>query len=66
MAKDTQVILNKGGTKERTAEISKITVPDLWGVYITLLDADDIDRAKMVLECWHLAHSLKNHIEEHG
>jgi len=54
------VTLSKGGKKEKTLPVTQITVPDLWHI-AQRLDEED---KKKVLDCWHLAHDLKTHIEE--
>ena len=50
---------NNGGTAEHTVEVSAITIPDLWHIAMRL---DKSDR-EAVLECWHIAHDLKQHLE---
>ena len=65
----------KGGTAEREEPINGIEVPDLWhiamalnagsqrveafknGEFVSMLAGD------YVLECWHLAHDMKRHIQ---
>ncbi len=76
---DTQVTLCKGGTAEKTVKVWEIVIPDLWHVHQRMLwkaqkistktqsgsmeREDCLREAKAVLECWHLAHHLKEHIE---
>ena len=58
---------------ERTVEVSKITIPDLWHVAMALKDMGDkeprfggaygMSASEAVLECWHLCHDLKRAIE---
>lgn len=55
-----QVTLSKGGTAEKTVDVAKLQIPDLWHIAHRL---DEEDKEK-VLECWHLAHDLKTHIED--
>ena len=62
MSIKTVVTLNKGGTKECQVPVSNIVIPDLWAIYMTLKKSNP-ESAEMVLECWHLAHDLRNHIE---
>ena len=62
-----EITLAKGGTSERTIDISRVEIPDLWHVAMHLKgskDPVDVRRAEMILECWHLAHDLKRHIQE--
>ena len=53
------ITLAEGGTAERKIEIKNITVPDLWHIAMRLHGRDQ----EMVLECWHLAHDMKRHIQ---
>ena len=62
MSVKTVVTLNNGGTKECQVPVSNILIPDLWGVYM-MLKKSNPEAAEMVLDCWHLAHDLRNHIE---
>lgn len=68
MANDTKVTLCTGGEGEHTASISKIIIPDLWHIARAVRACDGImyrdKSADQILEVWHLAHDLKNHIRE--
>jgi len=67
MANETKVTLNKGGTKEMTVPISQVRIPNLWHIAEAIRKngkvADGPGCAKLILECWNLAHDLKNHIQ---
>lgn len=57
----TTITLNKGGTAEKQVGIHRIQVPDLWHLaQSTRLDPQE---RKAILDCWHLAHDLKTHIQ---
>ena len=62
-----KVTLNPGGTHEKTVDISEIQIPDLWHIAQALKSKKSAPTAVAagddVLEVWHLAHSLKKHIE---
>ena len=58
-----QVTLHKGGSKEVTLDISRVEIPNLWDIAMGLIDAGRTEESDMVLECWHIAHNLKLHIE---
>jgi hypothetical protein len=66
MANDTKITRAKGGTAERVEQLSHIQLPDLWHLALELpgemFDADTPQGA--VLEVWHLAHDLIEHIRE--
>jgi len=68
MADNTKVSLDKGGTEIRTVPICKVAIPDLWpiaqAIHETGKVADGQGCAKLILECWSLAHDLKRHIQE--
>ena len=65
--------LHKGGAGEREIAITAIDVPDLWHVAMHHLDAADLTKhdecaqhmawSKMILNCWHLAHAMKDHLQ---
>ncbi len=59
----SQIILNKGGTDEQVIDSSEINVPDLWHIAMALNDVGDQCGSDMILDCWYLAHSLKQHIQ---
>lgn len=68
MSTETKVTLSKGGTGKGTKSISKIIIPDLWhiaqGIRCGSLKAANPESADLILECWHLAHDFKRHIQE--
>ena len=66
---------SKGGTAERDEIISQIQVPDLWKiaeifqgksntVYMSKANREAV--ADAILECWHLAHDMKKHLQSNG
>ena len=57
---NTTVVLAKGGTDERIVEVREIVIPDLWHI-ANRLPADERDA---VLETWHLAHNLLDHLKD--
>lgn len=60
---NTQVCTQKGGGVYQEAR--KIQIPDLWHLAMYLKDSKNAglrEQADMVLECWHLAHAMKDHI----
>jgi hypothetical protein len=73
----TDITLKKGGEGETTIKAADINVPDLWHI-AGWLEGEAIRRrknglegaelldtnAKAILDTWHLAHDLKNHIVE--
>jgi hypothetical protein len=64
MARDTKVILSKGGGNEREMIAQDIGVHDLWHLAEFLKKKHHGAAAQMVLDVWHLAHDLKRHIVE--
>ena len=65
----------KGGTAEREEIISQIQVPDLWKIaelfqgksntiYMSKANREAV--ADAVLECWHLAHDMRKHLQTNG
>ena len=63
----------KGGTAECEEPINGITVPDLWHLAQALKDGNLTRNktilakaAEEVLECWHLAHAMKKHLQSNG
>ena len=64
---------SKGGTAEREEIISQIQVPDLWHL-AQALKGGNLTRSKPilakaaeeVLECWHLAHDMRKHLQTNG
>ena len=55
------VILNKGGTKERSVDVKKLQVPDMWHI---VMRAGNVRDQKKILEVWHLCHDLLNHLKQ--
>jgi hypothetical protein len=55
--------IHAGGTGERQIPINSITVPDLWHVATRLREADNTQDAQLVMDCWHLAHAMKDHLQ---
>ena len=60
LAMATTITRSKGGTKERQVPINLITIPDLWHI-ANRLPVTDCD---LVLEVWHLAHDLLQHVRQ--
>lgn len=48
---------NKGSRREREVELHHLEIPDLW--HIGQAERDPRCK-KAILDCWHLAHDLKN------
>jgi hypothetical protein len=72
------ITIHKGGTGEHTVKVSELVIPDLWHVAMFFNDqaekhANDHDSPfacnrmkmfeQMVLECWHLAHAMKDQLQ---
>lgn len=57
------ITISKGGTGERTIAINAIHVPDLWHTAMKLEDMGDYAAAQEVLDAWHLAHAMKEHLQ---
>jgi hypothetical protein len=57
------ITMHAGGTGEREQAIHNIKVPDLWHVATRLREADNMTDAQMVMDCWHLAHAMKDHLQ---
>ena len=66
---------SKGGTAEREEIISQIQVPDLWKIaeifqgksntiYMSKANREAV--ADAILECWHLAHDMKRHLQSNS
>ena len=71
---------SKGGTAEREEIISQIQVPDLWKIaeifqgkpnginsntiYMSKANREAV--ADAILECWHLAHDMRKHLQTNG
>ena len=74
-AADPTFTRSKGGSAEREEIISQIQVPDLWKIAelfqdkanaIYLPTAARKAAADAILECWHLAHDMKRHLQSNG
>lgn len=71
-ANAVKITLSKGGTAERTLELSAISIPDLWkiahapGLLPGLKDCTLGDKSaqELIVECWHIAHDLKRTLGE--
>lgn len=63
----TTITLFKGGAAEKTVELSKVIIPDLWKVAqieeLKGYSIGDKSAKEMILECWHLAHQFKKDLE---
>ena len=57
------ITMHAGGTGEREQAIDNITVPDLWHVATRLRAAENLTDAQMVMDCWHLAHAMKDALQ---
>ena len=71
---------SKGGTAERQEIIAQIQVPDLWKIaeifqgkpnginsntiYMSKANREAV--ADAILECWHLAHDMRKHLQTNG
>ena len=68
MAATTKVTLNKGGSEEKTIEIGKLSIPDLWHIAEALRKKGKVANgpgcATAILICWSIANDLRRHIEE--
>ena len=53
-----KVILSPRGTARREIDVSQLQVADLWHVAMRVRDTGDEQGSAMILEVWHLAHSL--------
>lgn len=66
MSNQTIITLSKGSDAEHQLPISQIIIPDLWRTANEIRDTgkviDGPGCAEAILECWHIAHDLKNHI----
>tara|TARA_Y100000310_G_scaffold104459_1_gene102764 strand:- start:493 stop:729 length:237 start_codon:yes stop_codon:yes gene_type:complete len=51
-----------GGSEERQVPCGQIQIPDLWHLVGWLRRQNMGQRAEEVLEAWHIAHDLQNHI----
>ena len=56
----------KGGELERDVDINDVQIPDLWHMAMWLKENKMVLWAEMALECWHLCHDLRRHIQEGG
>ena len=60
------ITLNKGGAAEKVVDVMSLEVPDLWNIAMYLAENGQHDSSEKVIEAWHLAHSMKCHIQEGG
>lgn len=60
------ITLSKGGSLEREIEPTKIQIPDLWQIAMLpelegyRMGTKGQTAKEMILECWHLAHDMRN------
>jgi hypothetical protein len=54
----------KGGAGENVIDTRELQVPDLWHIAMWLENNGNSGSSKKVLDCWHLAHDMKKHIQE--
>lgn len=54
----------KKGNTEESRDINEIEIADLWHVAMFLKDEGKPTASEQVLQCWHDAHDMKNHIIE--
>ena len=63
---------SKGGTAEREEIISQIQVPHLWHTILGIREGTKVPKAHRdavaddILECWHLAHDMRKHLQSNG
>ena len=55
-----KITLSKGGTKERTLELSSLVLPDCWHIAQSL----PTEQCERILATWHLAADLKRELTE--
>lgn len=60
---NSTITLNKGGIGEKEIKISALVIPDLWHVATRLREAEQINDAQLVIDCWYLAHAMKDHLQ---
>ena len=58
------IIRAKGGSKERTVQVNKIVIPDLWKVIHNHEVELSAAQKAQVLETWHLCHDLLRAVKE--
>jgi hypothetical protein len=62
----TTVVRSPRGSARREVDIAEIQIPDLWNVAMDLKERKELQAwvdSEMVLDCWHLAHDLLEHIQ---
>ena len=77
MTEETQrtITLKRGGSGEVEVPVEQIQVPDLWKIaeifqgksntiYMSKANREAI--ADAILECWHLAHDMRKHLQANG
>lgn len=57
--KQVPVVLSPNGGGRRTVDLVTYSIPDAWGAAMRSKDKKD---QQIILEVWHLAHSLRTHI----
>jgi len=67
MKNKNMITMFEGGTGEKTVEVSKIVIPDLWQIaQVPELVGYSIggkSAKELIIECWHLAHEFKKELE---
>lgn len=63
---DKIITLHAGSEHEKNINIRSLEIPDLWHLAMDLRESSDKRTAEMVLECWYMAHALKQCILDHG
>jgi len=61
MSERTKITFHKGGTAEYTLPVNHVVIPDLWHI---AQSQSEPYATKAILEVWHMAHNLLNHIKE--
>ena len=59
--KQRTITLNKGGSAEKTVNLDKVKIPDLWNIATS--QENQLSKAA-ILETWHLAHDLLRALKE--
>ncbi len=62
-----RVIESKAGGEDwnvKEVPIDEVQVPDLWHIGMYLADEQMYTESMAVLDCWHLAHNLKDKLQE--
>lgn len=68
MSNKTEVTLFRGGAEERTLPAEEIVIPDLWDISEAIRQGVGFTnpevRANAIVECWHIAGALLQHIKD--